>query len=89
MFFITSRNTDRGNRRAVHVPFVNEIIIYTNLASIGQLALLSVLLISSARAHDPVFAMGPHVVFKGGVRFRPTAYDEPDKVWLVELNGES
>lgn len=25
----------------------------------------------------------------GGVRFRPTAYDEPDTVWLVELNGES
>ncbi len=24
----------------------------------------------------------------GGVRFRPTAYDEPDTVWLVELNGE-
>jgi len=38
---------------------------------IGQLAFLSLLLMSQAQAHDPVFAMGPHVVFKGGVEVAP------------------
>jgi len=41
------------------------------LSGIGQLALLSVLFMSPAWSHDPVFAMGPHVLFKGGVEIAP------------------
>jgi len=37
-----------------------------------QLALLSFLLIPTAHAHDPVFALGPHVLFKGGVEVAPS-----------------
>ncbi len=51
-------------------------IIHTNLARFGQLALLSVLFMSPARAHDPVFALGPHVLFKGGVELAPEIFTE-------------
>jgi len=48
---------------------------------VAQLA-LAVLFVSPAVAHDPVFALGPHVLFKGGVEIAPqviTANDEDDR----------
>lgn len=36
------------------------------------------------------FRQGNKLLFDivGGIRLKPTTYDEPDTVWLVELNGE-
>jgi len=34
-------------------------------------ALLCILITTSVRAHDPIFAIGPHVLYKGGVEIAP------------------
>lgn len=46
---------------------------------IGQLILLSVLTISPALAHDPVFGLGPHVMYKGGVEIAPQISTEKEQ----------
>jgi hypothetical protein len=46
---------------------------------LGQLALLSVLTMSPALAHDPVFGLGPHVLFKGGVEVAPQIHTEKEE----------
>ncbi len=40
---------------------------------IGQLVFLIVLFIPDALAHDPVFGLGPHVLFKNGVEIATEA----------------
>lgn len=47
-----------------------KLLFVYSLNIISQLALV-VLFMSSARAHDPVFGLGPHVLFKGGVEIAP------------------
>lgn len=42
---------------------------------IGRFA-LTVLMVSPALAHDPVFGLGPHVLFKGGVEIAPQVLSE-------------
>ena len=50
----------------------------SHLRITGQLALFSVLLVQAAQAHDPVFALGPHVLFKGGVEVAPQIHTEKE-----------
>ncbi|MFV2005047.1 MAG: transporter [Gammaproteobacteria bacterium] len=42
--------------------------------SITSFALLSGLSVQPAFAHDPVFALGPHVLFKGGIEIAPEIF---------------
>lgn len=58
-----------------------KLLIAHSYKCVAQLA-LAVLFVSPAVAHDPVFALGPHVLFKGGVEIAPqviTANDEDDR----------
>jgi len=46
--------------------------------------LLTAILVPNAQAHDPVFGLGPHVLFKGGVEIAPEVFI--DRVGDKELN---
>jgi len=48
---------------------------------LGVLCLTAVIYTQPARAHDPVFGLGPHVLYKGGVEIAPALHWK-SRAWI-------